>query len=65
MIRADRVRKARRTTRCNLCGGPIYVGRQIARLGKTWVHSQCAAQRIRDGTTNRNDSPHTDRKDTP
>lgn len=48
MIRADRVRKARRTTRCNLCGGEIYVGRMIARLGRTWVHSTCAAERQRD-----------------
>jgi hypothetical protein len=48
MIRADRVRKARRTTRCPLCGGPIFTGRQIARLGKTWVHSTCAAARQRD-----------------
>lgn len=48
MILADRAMKARRTTRCNLCGGPIFVGRMIARLGRTWVHSTCAADRQKD-----------------
>lgn len=47
MILASRTRKARRNGRCPLCQGPVTIGQQIAQLGKTWVHTTCAAERIR------------------
>lgn len=47
MIHATRTRKARRNSPCPLCQARITVGQQIAQLGKTWVHSTCAAARRR------------------
>jgi hypothetical protein len=46
IVLADRARKARRSSRCPLCRGPIRIGQYIARLGLTWVHTICAAARM-------------------
>jgi hypothetical protein len=46
MILATRGRKARRTGRCPLCGGPVFIGQYICRLGLTWVHTKCAIARF-------------------
>ena len=46
MILAQRTRKARRSSRCPLCRGPVLIGQYIARLGLTWVHSTCAVARM-------------------
>ena len=41
---AEKVRKARRTGRCTICHGPVFVGQPIARLPKPpgWCHIRCA-----------------------
>jgi hypothetical protein len=46
MILARRTRKARRTSRCNLCRGRVLIGQHIAQLGLTWVHTACAISRM-------------------
>jgi hypothetical protein len=46
MILADRARKARRSSWCPLCCGPVRIGQYIARLGLTWVHTTCAVARM-------------------
>lgn len=47
MILADRCRKARRNGWCNLCSTRITIGQRVARLGTTWTHATCAADRHR------------------
>jgi hypothetical protein len=43
--RADRTRKARHSSRCPLCGGPVLVGQRIGRIrhrGRlVWPHTAC------------------------
>jgi hypothetical protein len=46
MILANRTRKARHSSRCPLCRGPVNIGQYIARLGLTWVHTTCAVARM-------------------
>jgi hypothetical protein len=46
MILAQRTRKARRSSWCPLCRGPVRIGQYIARLGLTWVHTTCVVARM-------------------
>lgn len=47
MILARRAMKARKNSRCPLCRGPVTIGQHLVQLGKTWVHTTCAVERIR------------------
>lgn len=37
--------KARRPSVCLLCRGPVGIGEQIGKYGRTWVHVSCIIQR--------------------
>jgi hypothetical protein len=50
---ADRVMKARKTSTCPLCNGPISVGQRIARTGTTWQHASCLIRSITEKETAR------------
>jgi hypothetical protein len=41
---ATRVMKARRTSTCSLCRGPIKLGQKIAKSG-IWAHVECIIER--------------------
>lgn len=45
---ASRVMRARRASVCQLCGKPVRVGDQIAKVGSTWQHIEHVIDRIRD-----------------
>lgn len=42
---ATRTMKARRTSTCPLCRGPVLVGQQIGKVG-VWAHVSCIIDRM-------------------
>ena len=44
---ASRVMRARRSSTCPVCRGPVQVGEQIARVGRQWQHVSHVLEQIR------------------